>query len=106
MKKIFYHFIMMTLVLLFTASGSFAGDGISASAYKAGDVVEITGKIAPGQDLYLAIAQAKMFAPKDTQGAFEIKRFKKDGKKAGFAQDTKIPPLYYMITNVPEKFGK
>ncbi|RLB97915.1 MAG: sulfite exporter TauE/SafE family protein, partial [Deltaproteobacteria bacterium] len=106
MKKIFTHFIMMTLVLLFTASGSFAGDGISASSYKAGDVVEVTGKIAPGQDLYLAIAQAKMFAPKDTNGAFEIKRLKKDAKKRGFTFDTSIPPLYYMITNVPEKFGK
>ncbi|MBU8911386.1 MAG: sulfite exporter TauE/SafE family protein [Desulfobacterales bacterium] len=106
MKKIFYHFIMMTLVLLFTASGSFAGDGISASSYKAGDVVEITGKIAPGQDLYLAIAQTEMFAPKDTNGVHEVKRFKKDSKKAGFGLDTEIPPLYYMITNVPEKFGK
>ncbi|MCD4720996.1 MAG: sulfite exporter TauE/SafE family protein [Desulfobacula sp.] len=106
MKKIFYHFIMMTLVLLFTASGSFAGDGISASSYKAGDVVEITGKIAPGQDLYLAIAQQEMFAPNDTNGVHEVKRFKKDSKKAGFGLDTKIPPLYYLITNVPEKFGK
>ncbi|MCK5099237.1 MAG: sulfite exporter TauE/SafE family protein, partial [Desulfobacteraceae bacterium] len=68
MKKIFMHFIMMTLVLLFTASGSFAGDGISAASYKAGDAVEITGKIAPGQDLYIAIAQQKMFAPQDTTG--------------------------------------
>jgi len=106
MKKIFTHFIMMTLVLLFTASGSFAGDGISASAYKAGDVVQITGKIAPGQDLYVAVAQSEMFASKDTDGQFEIKRLKKDSKKRGFTFDTEIPPLYYMITNVPEKFGK
>ncbi|MDA3790315.1 MAG: sulfite exporter TauE/SafE family protein, partial [Desulfobacula sp.] len=106
MKKIFTYFIMMTLALLFTASGSFAANSISASSYKAGDVVEIKGKIAPGQDLYLAIAQQEIFAPKDTNGAFEIKRFKKDGKKKGFAQGTQIPPLYYMITNVPDKFGK
>ncbi len=106
MKKIFYHFIMMALVLLFAASGSFAGDGISASSYKAGDVVQITGKIAPGQDLYLAIAQAEMFAPKDTNGTHEVKKFKKEVKKQGFSLDTQIPPLYYLITNVPEKFGK
>ena len=106
MKKVFKYFIMMSLVLLVTAAGSFAGDSISASSYKAGDVVEITGKIVPGQDLYIAIAQQKMFAPGDTDGAFETKRLKKDGKKKGFGQDTKIPPLYYMITNVPEKFGK
>ncbi|MBT7632116.1 MAG: sulfite exporter TauE/SafE family protein, partial [Desulfobacula sp.] len=105
MKKIFTYLIMISLVLLFAASGSFA-NSISASSYKAGDVVEIKGKIEPGQDLYLAVAQTEMFAPKDTKGAFEIKRLKKDGKKRGFANDTKIPPLYYMITNVPEKFGK
>ncbi len=106
MKKTFMYFIMMTLVLLFTASGSFAGGGISAASYKAGDAVEITGKIAPGQDLYIAIAQQKMFAPKDTTGTHEIKNFKKETKKNGFSQDTKIPPLYYLITNVPEKFGE
>jgi len=106
MRKIFMSFIMMTLVLLFTVSGSFAANTISATAYKAGDVVEVKGKIAPGQDLYIAIAQQKMFAPKDTNGVFEVKRLKKDGEKKGFANDTAIPPLYYMITNVPEKFGK
>jgi len=105
MKKVFTLFIMMTLALLFTASGSFA-NSISSTAYKAGDVVEVKGKISPGQDLYLAIAQSEMFAPQDTDGAFETKRFKKDSKKKGFALDTEIPPLYYMITNVPEKFGK
>lgn len=106
MKKFFMSFIMMTLILLFTVSGSFAANTISATAYKAGDVVEVKGKIAPGQDLYIAIAQQKMFAPKDTEGAFEIKRLAKDGKKKGFTNDTAIPPLYYMLTNVPEKFGK
>ena len=105
MKKTCIYFIMMTLVLLFSASGSFAA-GIASSSIKAGDMVEITGKIAPGQDLYVAIAQTEMFAPKDTNGQFEIKRFKKDSKKAGFTFDTEIPPLYYIITNVPEKFGK
>ncbi len=106
MKKIFKHFILMSLILLVSAAGSFAGEGISASSYKAGDMVEITGKIAPGQDLYLTVAQQEMFAPKDTDGAFEIKRLKKDAEKVGFSNDTAIPPLYYVITNVPEKFGK
>ena len=106
MKKTFTYFIMLTLALLFTASGSFASGSISAPSYKAGDAVEITGKIAPGQDLYIAIAQQKMFAPKDTDGTHEIKKFKSVTKKYGFGQDTKIPPLYYLITNVPEKFGE
>ena len=44
MKKIFMSFIMMTLILLFSVSGSFAANTISATAYKAGDVVEVKGK--------------------------------------------------------------
>jgi hypothetical protein len=98
---------MMTLALLFSASEIFAAKGnISASAYKAGDVVTISGKINPGQDLYIAIAQQNMFAPGDTNGVHEIKKFNSVSKKKGFSMDTKIPPLYYLITNVPEKFGK
>ncbi len=106
MKKIFSYFFLMMLGLLLTASGSFAAANISASSYKAGDTVQITGKITPGSDLYIAIAQHKMFAPKDTDGVHETKKFKKVSKKKGFSMDTKIPPLYYLITNVPEKFGK
>ena len=105
MKKTCVYFMMMMLALLLTASGSFAA-GISASSIKAGEVVEVTGKIAPGQDLYLAIAQSEMFAPGDTDGTHEKKKFKKTTKKKNFEMDTKIPPLYYLITNVPEKFGK
>jgi len=106
MKKIFAYFFLMMLGLLLTASGSFAAASISASSYKAGDTVQITGKITPGSDLYIAIAQHKMFAPKDTDGVHETKKFKKVSKKKGFSMDTKIPPLYYLITSVPEKFGK
>lgn len=47
MKKIFTHFVMMALVLLIAASGSFADSSISASTYKAGDMIEIKGRIAP-----------------------------------------------------------
>ncbi len=106
MKKFFMHFIMMAMVSLVAASGSYAQTGISASSYKAGDEVQIKGTIAPGQDLYLAVAQQEMFAPKDTNGVHEVKKFKKETKKGAFDMDTAIPPLYYLITNVPEKFGK
>jgi hypothetical protein len=98
---------MMTLTLLLTSSVIFAADSkISATAYKAGEAVQISGKIKPGQDLYIAIAQQKMFAPVDTNGVHEIKKFKSVSQKIGFSMDTKIPPLYYVITNVPEKFGQ
>ena len=87
-------------------SGAFAAANISAGEYKAGDTVTIEGSIAPGQDLFIAVAEKKLFAPKDTSGVHESKRFKKDAKKKGFGLDTAIPPLFYMLTNAPEKFGK
>ena len=99
--------LVSVLALLAIAAPALAGTAnISATSYKAGDVVTIEGAIAPGQDLYIAIAQQKMFAPGDTNGVHETKRLKKDAKKAKFNMDTKIPPLYYMLTNNPDAFGK
>ena len=106
MKTFIKQFMMMAMMLLIAASGAYAATSISASTYKAGDMVEVKGQIAPGQDLYLAIAQQNMFAPKDTTGVHEVKRFKKETKKGTYDMDTAIPPLYYLITNAPEKFGK
>ncbi|WP_022668010.1 sulfite exporter TauE/SafE family protein [Desulfospira joergensenii] len=106
MKKFFRGFILTALVLAFAATGSHAANSISAGSYKAGDMVEFSGKIEPGQDLYIAVSQQDMFAPKDTSGVHEIKKFKKAYEKGGFTKETSIPPLYYLITNVPEKFGK
>ena len=79
---------------------------LSSDTYKAGDTVTIEGNIMPGQDLYIAIATQTTFAPKDTTGPHEIKRFKKEGKKRGFKEDTSVPVLYYMLTTNPDKFGK
>jgi len=78
---------------------------ISASDYKAGDVVTFEGSIAPGQDLYIAVAQQDMFKSTDTDGKFEKKKLPKEGKKAGFSPDTTIPPLYYMLTTNRDAFG-
>ncbi len=96
----------LLLVPLFSAAGAIAGSTVSSTVYKAGDVVEIKGQIEPGSDLYISIAQQEMFAPQDTDGVHEVKKFKKETKKGGFDMDTAIAPLYYLITNVPEKFGK
>ncbi len=107
MKKSLFLLTTVFALFAFAASGMCADTAkISASSYKAGDMVTIEGTITPGQDLYIAISQQKMFAPGDTNGAHEIKRFKKDAKKAKFNLDTKIPPLYYMLTNNPDAFGK
>ncbi|MCP4161976.1 MAG: sulfite exporter TauE/SafE family protein [Deltaproteobacteria bacterium] len=104
MREVFKRLIFLALFMLI-ATTVYAGNIISAS-YKAGDLVEIKGKIVPGKDLYITVAQQKMFAPKDTDGVHEVIKFKKAAKKNGFSKDTKIPPLYYVITNTPEKFGK
>lgn len=107
MKKCCAYLAVLVLALMVSATGAFAASAnVSAGSYKAGDVVEIKGQIEPGQDLYLAISQKEMFAPQDTDGVHEIKKFKKTVKGGAFDMDTAIPPLYYLITNVPEKFGK
>ncbi len=92
--------------VLTVPTGTLAAATISAGDYKAGDTVTIEGTITPGQDLYIAIAEQKMFAPKDTDGVNETKTFKKDAKKKNFSLDAAIPPLYYMLTTTPDKFGK
>ncbi|MCG8617038.1 MAG: sulfite exporter TauE/SafE family protein, partial [Desulfobacterales bacterium] len=108
MKKSFTCLAVLLTALMLSASSAFAAGtaSVSAASYKAGDVVEIKGQIEPGQDLYLTISQKDMFAPKDTDGVHEVKKFKKTVKKGAFDMDTSIPPLYYLITNAPEKFGK
>lgn len=106
MKKVLFPAIMIALIAVFTTTGICgAAATISATEVKAGDTITIEGMIPPGQDLYIAVAQQNMFAPQDTNGAHEVKRFKKDMKKANFSADTKIPPMYYMITNNPDVFG-
>ncbi len=103
---------LLTVLLIALAAvlaapgGSFAAAKISAAEYKAGDTVTIEGTIEPGQDLYIAVAQQKMFAVKDTDGVNETKRLEKDMKKNKFNADTAIPPLYYLLTTNPDAFGK
>ncbi len=79
---------------------------LPGSDFKAGDTITVEGTIEPGQDLFVTIASQRMFAPKDTKGVHETKRFKKEAKKRGFTFNTSIPTLYYILTNTPEKFGK
>ena len=95
MRKIICFLSALSVILLFSAVPLMAGPeaSLSSTTYKAGHVVKITGTIAPGSNLYIAIAQRKMFAPEDTKGEYETVKFKKMEKKKGFAADTKIPPL-------------
>lgn len=107
MKKGLIYLGSLLLALMLFAGNAPAGTAsVSSASYKAGDIVEIKGQIEPGSDLYLSIAMQEMFAPQDTDGVHEVTKFKKETKKGKFDQDTAIPPMYYLITNVPEKFGK
>jgi uncharacterized membrane protein YfcA len=106
-------FISIASFLLASYGLCFGEANISAAKYKAGDTVTITGKIAPGQDLYIAVAQNKMFKGtlrefngQKSMGNFEKKKLPKKGKKAGFTMDTEIPPLFYMLTTNRDAFGK
>jgi len=103
---LFCSLLVVLAAFLMVPSGTFAAATLSATDYKAGDTVTIEGTIAPGQDLFIAVAEKKMFASKDSSGVNEAKRFKKDAKKKGFGLDTAIPPLFYMLTTAPETFGK
>jgi len=108
MRKLFVFCSLMILGLAAAAvpGSALAAVTLSGSDYKAGDSVTLEGSIAPGQDLFIAVAEQGTFAPKETEGVNETKRFAKDSKKKGFNLDTAIPPLYYMLTSAPDKFGK
>jgi hypothetical protein len=109
MKKISLIFSMLALLaagLALMPAPSDAAASISATDYKAGDTVTIEGTIAPGKELFIAVASQTDFASKDTDGVHEIKRLTKDSKKIGFSMDARIPMLYYMLTSEPDKFGK
>ena len=109
MKKYTFSAALLSLVLILaTAIPGICSPtaSISATEYKAGDIVTIEGTIEPGQELYIAISSQKTFAPQDTKGVHETKALKKDSKKNGFGNDTAIPALYYMLTTNPEKFGQ
>ncbi len=116
MKKSYWPVILLAVMAIFIFTGQGFCEStakISASTYKAGDTVTIEGTIDPGQELYIAIAQQKMFKGNVTEfagqksvGNYEKKKLPKKGKKAGFTMDTEIPPLYYMLTTNREAFGK
>lgn len=109
MRKVLLLFgvLLLTMALVTAFShNSHAAAKISATEYKVGDSVTIEGTIQPGIDLHIAIASQTTFAPGDTTGPHEVKRFESDEKKFGFSKDTRVPVLYYLLTSNPDKFGK
>jgi uncharacterized membrane protein YfcA len=110
MKKIWPLFkglvIFAVIIIIALPQIIYASATLSANEYKAGDTVSIEGSIQADQNLYIAIVSQRTFVPQGTSGVHEAKRLKKEQEKMGFGEDTPIPVLYYMLTNVPEKFGK
>ena len=97
--------LVLSAFVLATSTISFAETKVTTEG-KAGDMVTIEGTIAPGQELYLAVAQQDTFKPSDATMPHEKKKFTSESKKQGFGMDTSIPPLYYMLTSNPNAYGK
>ena len=97
--------IISISLFLITLSLSFAETKVTTTG-KVGDAVTIEGSIAPGQELYLAIAQQNEFKPADATMPHEKKKFESESTKQGFNMDTAIPPLYYLLTSNPTAFGE
>ncbi len=81
------------------ASSSQVVAKIEKPAYKSGNPITITGKIQPGQDLYVVVCTNKLFRPSDAPGSEERAKLTK------LFGDTAIPPIYYLVTTQPDKFA-
>ena len=93
---------VVVAVLLLTSNAQAIEAKLASKQVKAGTPITVTGSIAPGQELYVAVASEKMFTPKDAPGPKEKSRLTKgkDGKNA--FGDTSIPPNYYIVTTAPD----
>lgn len=97
--------LSLSIFVLASFNLSFAETKVTTNG-SVGDSVTIEGSIAPGQELYLAVAQQDEFKPSDATMPHEKKRFTKESKKRGFGMDASIPPLYYMLSSNPTAYGK
>ncbi|GAB6097481.1 hypothetical protein JCM14469_37350 [Desulfatiferula olefinivorans] len=84
------------LLLMMTVTTAASEVRISDPEPKAGAVVEISGTIEPGQDLYLVLSSERLFKASDSSGSQERDKL---GSRFG---DTEIPPVYYILTTAPE----
>ncbi|MCF8085209.1 MAG: sulfite exporter TauE/SafE family protein [Deltaproteobacteria bacterium] len=99
-KKIhLFSCLILGICLGISTSGNAATADLATDNPEAGGTVEITGKIQPGNDLYLLVCSKKMFKPSEAPGSKERATLT---KKFG---ETAIPPIYYMLTNDPESLA-
>ncbi len=88
--------VMMGMMLLWCAT-SWAAPAVTIKTLtpKAGDLLEVTGTIAPGEELYLVVSSSQLFKAADSPGSQEASKL---GKKFGA---TEIPPIFYAVTSNP-----
>ncbi len=106
MRKISMVCGLIISCLFFTCFGAQAMEAkLGSKTITAGGEISVTGKIAPGSNLYVVISSAKMFSSGAALGPKEKKRLLngKNGKNA--FGDTAIPPNYYIVTNVPDSLA-
>ncbi len=97
-RKLLSFLILSVFCLVSTAMAQSDGS-LDQAEYGAGQPVTIKGKVAPGEDLVVVLCTDKLFKPSDSPG---VKEKEKLTKKFG---DTAIPPIYYIITTMPDKFA-
>ena len=88
------------LMLVWSAS-SWAAPAVTIDTPtpKAGDVLKVSGQIAPGEELYMVVSSTELFKAADSKGSQEAAKL---GKKFG---ETEIPPIFYTITTNPAAFA-
>lgn len=98
MGRFFKSLLICLIAGVFLAPSLMAAE-ISDLNPKAGGKFEISGKINPGEDLFVVVSSHDFFKSSDSVGDQEkVKLTKKFG-------DTEIPPVYYVLTTAPDNFA-
>jgi len=106
MKRISVLLGVAVASILLVSSGAMALEAkLAAKTVKAGTPVTVEGMIEAHQDLYVVISSDKMFKPSDAPGSKEKARLSKGKKGKNAFGDTAIPPVYYVVTNVPDNLA-
>ncbi|MBM9514876.1 hypothetical protein [Desulfogranum marinum] len=98
MKYSFLLLNIITTTLFLTNSNSWAVNAkLSTNSIDLNEPITISGNIGAGKDLFLVICRVEWFSSADINNP-------KNQKMLQYTfGDTAVPPLYYALTNVPEK---
>lgn len=102
MKRISLFLGAILASIMLVGSGALAVEINLPSSVKAGAPITIEGTIDAHQDLYMVIANDKMFKPSESPGSKERKRLMEGKNGKNLFGDTAIPATYYVVTNAPD----